>query len=534
MSVPKFDAFISYRRSDGAAVARWLRRELEGFRPPRSVRHAFPRKLSIYQDTAYERGTSDFYEQSIYPSLMQSKFLLVLATPDAVRRAKGEDWIQREVEDFTRGPNGRNVIAVRAAGEFNDPLPADLTQRFPNIEIVDLRGASRFWFLNPSKAARLSNEKLKLIAPLIDLPAEDMPKLRQEEEKRQQSRLGAAAGVTLAVLLAVSASSLFAMAARDRAARALESSMFTTGRMILAISGRLPKDGSTARLRGTLINEGCDLIDKLKAEADRPPRLPEIVTCHVERGLEREHHDEAALAAKEFETAVQAAQGKSATSGLAEDAQWLLRARSDRTAFLLRAKDNQGAIEENRRLITDAEALMATHKFNVEFPKALIDAQETLGSLHVASGDKAAAARAYAKAAVAASKAVEISDGEYNAALLVKSTRLYRQAGASLAETGAVAEAIGSLNNALEARDRIKPGDGNEPDLDLESAVVAAYISQLEHSRGNAAASMSFRTRSLQRLDLVLQSGSASDDARNKAAGLKVALEKEIAGATEK
>ncbi len=55
----EYDAFISYRRSDGTAVARWLRRELEGYRPPRSMRERFGRKLKIYLDTAYERGVSD-------------------------------------------------------------------------------------------------------------------------------------------------------------------------------------------------------------------------------------------------------------------------------------------------------------------------------------------------------------------------------------------------------------------------------------------------------------------------------------------
>ena len=101
----KYDAFISYRRSDGAAVARWLRRELVGFRAPRSLRDRFDRRLKVYLDTAYERGTSDFYEQTIKPALLSSSCLLVVATPDAVRRAHGvEDWIAREIADFAAGP----------------------------------------------------------------------------------------------------------------------------------------------------------------------------------------------------------------------------------------------------------------------------------------------------------------------------------------------------------------------------------------------------------------------------------------------
>jgi hypothetical protein len=36
------------------------------------LRDRFGRKLAIYLDTAYERGTSDFYEQNIRPALPQS------------------------------------------------------------------------------------------------------------------------------------------------------------------------------------------------------------------------------------------------------------------------------------------------------------------------------------------------------------------------------------------------------------------------------------------------------------------------------
>ena len=83
-----YDAFISYRRSDGIAVARWLRRALESFRVPRSMRNGYDRRLRIYIDTAYERGTSDFYENNIRPALLASRFLLIVATPNALRRLR--------------------------------------------------------------------------------------------------------------------------------------------------------------------------------------------------------------------------------------------------------------------------------------------------------------------------------------------------------------------------------------------------------------------------------------------------------------
>ena len=49
-----------------------------------------------------------------------------------------------------RKRSSRN-IAVRGAG-VRDPLPGDLAVRY--IEIVDLRGAGRFWYFNPTRVAR--------------------------------------------------------------------------------------------------------------------------------------------------------------------------------------------------------------------------------------------------------------------------------------------------------------------------------------------------------------------------------------------
>ena len=140
----EYDAFTSYRRSDGRRVAEWLRRELERFRPPKKLAYVAAKKLRVYLDTAYERGTDDFYENSIRPALLASRYLIVVATPDALERAPGKtDWMQRERADFANRPNARNVLVARGAGGFPGTLPADLAERFPNIEIVDLRGAGR-------------------------------------------------------------------------------------------------------------------------------------------------------------------------------------------------------------------------------------------------------------------------------------------------------------------------------------------------------------------------------------------------------
>ena len=59
-----------------------------------------------------------------------------------------------------------------------------------------------------------------------------MPTLRQEQERRQQTRTGAIAGAVLGVMLAVSALSVFSLIRRYQAIRAHDDSMFAAGSMI--------------------------------------------------------------------------------------------------------------------------------------------------------------------------------------------------------------------------------------------------------------------------------------------------------------
>ena len=233
-----YDAFISYRRSDGGKTARWLRRELEAFHPPRALRDRLPQKLRVYLDTAYERGALDFFENTIRPALLASRFLIAVATSDAVLRpSPQDDWIKREIDPFAAGPNGGNLLLVRGGCDFDGPPPADLAARFPHMEIIDLRNVSRFWRLNPLRASRISGELLKLIAPIAGVALEDMPLLRREQERIQQARLGTAVGAVLAILLAISGLTIYALITRTRATTALESTLGATGSLVLKLGG---------------------------------------------------------------------------------------------------------------------------------------------------------------------------------------------------------------------------------------------------------------------------------------------------------
>lgn len=312
-----FDAFISYRRSDGNAFARRLRRLLQDFRPPQPLRDRQSRPLKIYLDTIYEQATNDFFERVTLPALLASRHLIVVATPDAVDRgADRNDWIRREIDAFEQGSNSGNIFAVRAKDLPNNLLPGDLARRYPNIEIIDLRGLGPLAFLNPAQAARLSDETVKLLAPLLGFGLDDMPALRREEERRQQVKLGLAAGSATALVVAVAGLALLAFESRNRALDALSRSLFATDRVIQSVSGSLP----VGEARSNLLASSCDLLDSLRDRSPAAPRTNALVLCAVERAESRERLGEGAKASELINSAIRLAQDQFAKTASPDDA----------------------------------------------------------------------------------------------------------------------------------------------------------------------------------------------------------------------
>ena len=191
------------------------------------------------------------------------------------------------------------------------------------------------------------------MASLIDLAPNEMPLLRQEEERRQQTRLGGAIGAILAVLIAVSFLSIFTVQSCFRETRALESSMFSAGRMVQSVASQLNREGNDAPLRRRLLNEGCDLLDKLRVEADREARIAELVTCRVERGYKYEATSDQESALASFRQALDLASYRHTRTGTTEAAVALVQAREEFAFYLQRQKDNT-------KYVTQLELLLGT------------------------------------------------------------------------------------------------------------------------------------------------------------------------------
>jgi WD40 repeat protein len=199
-----FDAFISYRRKDGASLARALRRALLEYRLPKALRgEGSERRLSVYLDTLFERADQDFFEDTIKPALARSRFLIIVLTPSLIEpRSDGKpNWARQEIEYFRKLSQSRNILFTCDGDSLLPGALPELGGGFENAERVDI-GA-----LRPLRAlrnpGRRDDEVLKLAATLLDVASERMPELRQEEARRRASRARRLSTVLALVVVAM-------------------------------------------------------------------------------------------------------------------------------------------------------------------------------------------------------------------------------------------------------------------------------------------------------------------------------------------
>lgn len=208
----QFRAFISYRRQDASALARWLRNRLINYKPPKLLlesltaeqRTILSERNRYYLDTAHGRANEDFWNSNIEPALQRSKYLVVISSPTAfeARTDGSANWVAREIERFheIHDDRGRIMLALApSAPESRFPGKlADLSERW---DWADFRGyTSAFWrWLNLPRALKLDEEFLKVVAAIFEIPSHLVPILRQEESRRRLRIIRWAAAVLLMI-----------------------------------------------------------------------------------------------------------------------------------------------------------------------------------------------------------------------------------------------------------------------------------------------------------------------------------------------
>jgi tetratricopeptide (TPR) repeat protein len=416
--------------------------------------------------------------------------------------------------------------ASRRAGlRKSGPLPGDLAIRFPNIEIVDLRGAGAFWYLNPTRVSRLASEKLKIVAPLLDIPIEEMPRLRQEEEHRQQTRRGVLAGVVLGILTAVSGLSVFALESRNQALGALEDSMFATGSMVLMADGLDDNGGgSGARIRLLLVNHGCDLIDKLSSSSGVEPGIKEYVACQLYRARDHEREREQSEAQARYEQAIRKAAARYARLPRPDAADALIQARHAYGEYFIRQNDDDAAESQYRKLVEAAQNYDASGPSRPQYEAAEAGALTSLGDLYSKRGDRKKAAESYDQAAAGVRRQIAMEGDQAATSLVTSLAGLWRAAGTQHRLMNDPDGAIQRFSNGVGAINLI-PEDRTPPELKQEAAIIYAEILEVQSALGNAAAAQQAGASALSEIAQVLSSQDAPAELKERAQGLRTWIE---------
>ncbi|HYL70139.1 MAG TPA: toll/interleukin-1 receptor domain-containing protein [Steroidobacteraceae bacterium] len=205
----RYAAFISYSHSD-RAVAHWLHRALEGYRPPRGVMGGADATLRpIFLDRA-ELPTSSDLAASVREALASSRFLIVICSPAAAKSR----WVNEEIRYFKSLGGAGRVLALIVGGQTGYTPKGNAADCMPPAlrYVVSGQGEVTATPAAEPMAADIrpgADERrtamLKVAAGLLQVP---LDRLVQRDNARRQRRLlqvavGALAGCLAFALLAV-------------------------------------------------------------------------------------------------------------------------------------------------------------------------------------------------------------------------------------------------------------------------------------------------------------------------------------------
>jgi tetratricopeptide (TPR) repeat protein len=254
----RYFAFLSYSHKD-QDLAEWLHSQLEQFRVPRALagqlseHGVIPKRLTpIFRDQ-HELAAADDLGEEIEEALANSRFLIVLCSPDAARSR----WTNAEIVTFKRTRPDGCVLAAIAAGEpFASEMPGHEEEEcFPPAlkQKYDRRGHPTGKRAEPL-AADLRDQGdgqrvglMKLIAGMLGVGLDD---LLQRETTRRQRRLAYLAAASLAGMAITSTLAITAIHARNEAREQRREAEGLVGFMLGDLKDKLEPIGRLDALDG--------------------------------------------------------------------------------------------------------------------------------------------------------------------------------------------------------------------------------------------------------------------------------------------
>jgi WD40 repeat protein len=215
----RYDAFISYSRSQDEKLARALQHSLEQF-----AKRPFQRRaLHVFRDDSSLSANPDLWA-SITDALRQSRHLVLLASPAAAESS----WVADEIRYWLEHKSADTIITCVTAGDLTrDPATGgidwDATTALPSVLKKAMKAEPRYVDLRVARDLdALPPQRLREVVADIAAPLHGMPKDEILGEAvrlhRRALRLAAAAVVALTVLSAVAVA--FGVESRRQAAEA--------------------------------------------------------------------------------------------------------------------------------------------------------------------------------------------------------------------------------------------------------------------------------------------------------------------------
>ncbi len=202
----KYWAFISYSHRD-SSWGDWLHRKLETFVVPaqiigKDISAGVPRRLyPVFRDRE-ELPTAAALSSNIETALRESKYLIVIGSPNAARSL----WVNNEIETFKRLGGSDRILCLVVDGEPNasadrageECFPLALRYRYDAAgQRTDVRSEPLAADARPGKDGK-RNALLKIIAGVLGI---DYAKLKDREGRRRARQLAAVGSLVGAAIL---------------------------------------------------------------------------------------------------------------------------------------------------------------------------------------------------------------------------------------------------------------------------------------------------------------------------------------------
>jgi len=193
-----YDAFISYRHTyPDILIAEKLHKLLETYKTPHHlVQQGKRRGLSrVFRDKE-ELPTSSDLNSDIDRALQQSRFLIVICSP----RTPKSKWVKSEINRFKELHGNDKILAILIEGEPDQAFPKEIFgvdqtigekngSQYEINKVTEPLAADVRAVNNRKSLKKLKNEKLRILAPLLDCSYDALRQRHRERKIRRRMLL---------------------------------------------------------------------------------------------------------------------------------------------------------------------------------------------------------------------------------------------------------------------------------------------------------------------------------------------------------